>query len=195
MRTTARIRDGHSSGTPVTRRLQQPTRTARSDTIPKRFALTREALAPSLFGLAPGGVCRAAGVAAGAVRSYRTVSPLPRSYATLRGGLFSVALSLGSRPPDVIRHRVSLEPGLSSPATFRFRPERPPGRLTREGWGCWLSPSRAGIYGWLYDAMTSRSNVMARAAMVRGRPRWASRSFSVLRVDKSQTPSTRSGRK
>ena len=78
MRTTARTRDGHSSGTPVARRLQQPTRTARSDTIPKRFALAREALAPSLFGLAPGGVCRAAGVAAGAVRSYRTVSPLPR---------------------------------------------------------------------------------------------------------------------
>jgi len=33
---------------------------------------------PSLFGFAPGGVCRAACVAAGAVRSYRTVSPLPR---------------------------------------------------------------------------------------------------------------------
>jgi hypothetical protein len=30
-----------------------------------------------LFGLAPGGVCHAACVAAGAVRSYRTVSPLP----------------------------------------------------------------------------------------------------------------------
>jgi hypothetical protein len=48
------------------------------DTIPKRFVLAREAFAPSLFGLAPGGVCRAAGVTAGAVRSYRTVSPLPR---------------------------------------------------------------------------------------------------------------------
>ena len=43
-----------------------------------------------------------------AVRSYRTVSPLPR------GGLFSVALSLGLPPPEVIRHRVSVEPGLSS---------------------------------------------------------------------------------
>src|SRR5207302_9528978 len=32
------------------------------------------------------------------------------------GGLFSVALSLGSPPPDVIRHRVSVEPGLSSPS-------------------------------------------------------------------------------
>jgi len=29
-------------------------------------------------------------------------------------GLLSVALSLGSPPPDVIRHRVSVEPGLSS---------------------------------------------------------------------------------
>jgi len=31
------------------------------------------------------------------------------------GGLLSVALSLGSPPPDVIRHRASVEPGLSSP--------------------------------------------------------------------------------
>ena len=30
-----------------------------------------------------------------------------------------MALSLGSPPPDVIRHRLSVEPGLSSPATFR----------------------------------------------------------------------------
>ena len=41
-----------------------------------------------------------------------------------RGGLFSVALSLrpapkGPAPPDVIRHRSSMEPGLSSPAAFR----------------------------------------------------------------------------
>src|SRR5438552_17346840 len=30
------------------------------------------------------------------------------------GGLISVALSLGSPPADVVRHRVSVEPGLSS---------------------------------------------------------------------------------
>src|ERR1700748_3054927 len=30
------------------------------------------------------------------------------------GGVISVALSLGSPPPDVIRHRLSVEPGLSS---------------------------------------------------------------------------------
>jgi len=33
---------------------------------------------PSLFGLAPGGACLAALVAKDAVRSYRTISTLPR---------------------------------------------------------------------------------------------------------------------
>jgi len=42
------------------------------------------------------------------------------------GGLLSVALSLGSPPPEVIRHRVSLEPGLSSPGP-RVRSGRPAG--------------------------------------------------------------------
>ena len=93
---------------------------------------------PSLFGLAPGGVYRAAPVTSRAVGSYPTLSPLPRhpfrpcspeqGVASLfrllrrngrRGGLLSVALSLGSPPPGVTRHRVSLEPGLSSPAAFR----------------------------------------------------------------------------
>ncbi len=56
-----------------------------------------------------------------------------------RGGLFSVALSLGSPPPDVIRHRMSMEPGLSSPAAFRRLPGRPSGRLTRQGMGSYMS--------------------------------------------------------
>ena len=46
------------------------------DIIPKR--VLAHGFAPSLFGLAPDGVCPAAGVTAGAVRSYRTISPLPR---------------------------------------------------------------------------------------------------------------------
>src|SRR3984885_9972451 len=47
-------------------------------------------LAPraSLFGLAPGGVCRAVGVATRAVRSYRTISPLPSPLARRLGGIF-----------------------------------------------------------------------------------------------------------
>ena len=76
---------------------------------------------PFLFGFAPGGVYHAASVAGDAVRSYRTFSPLPAvaACAAKAGGSFSVALSLGLPPPDVIRHRMSMEPGLSSPATFR----------------------------------------------------------------------------
>ena len=64
---------------------------------------------PSLFGLAPGGVFHASFVTKKPVRSYRTFSPLPRL-----GGLFSVALSLRLPSPEVIWHRVLIEPGLSS---------------------------------------------------------------------------------
>ena len=63
----------------------------------------------SLFGLAPGGVLHASFVTKKPVRSSRPFSPWPRS-----GGLFSVALSLRSPSPDVIWHRVPMEPGLSS---------------------------------------------------------------------------------
>src|SRR3954470_15013447 len=62
---------GHSSTPSVTGRLQRPTWNrvgagAAGGKIP-RFR----------FGLAPGGVCRAPRVSAGAVRSCRTISPLP----------------------------------------------------------------------------------------------------------------------
>ena len=64
---------------------------------------------PSLFGLAPGGVFHAFFVTKKPVCSYHTFSPLPRS-----GGLFSVALSLRFPSPEVIWHRVPIEPGLPS---------------------------------------------------------------------------------
>ena len=100
---------------------------------------------PPLFDLAPGGVCPATSVTRRAVRSYRTFSPLlafplrvrrssplrachaEAAYAAKAGGLFSVALSLGSPPAAVSRHRSFKEPGLSSTgfalasATFRVR--------------------------------------------------------------------------
>ena len=65
--------DGHSSRARLAERLMQPTRTADPEADWKRSP----ASAPSLFGLAPGGVCRAVLVAKNAVRSYRTLSPLP----------------------------------------------------------------------------------------------------------------------
>jgi len=83
---------------------------------------------PSLFGLAPSGACRAAFVAEAAVRSYRTISTLP-GFAPV-GGFISVALSLESPPPDIIRHRVSVEPGLSSRLRFNGKGGRPSGHLT-----------------------------------------------------------------
>jgi len=108
-----RRRDDHSSCTPVARRIKQPTRTADQDW----SGISPE---PFLFGLAPGGVCRAASVAGSAVRSYRTVSPLPRlkRNAPRRSVLCGTVPGVLS-PPDVIRHRLSVEPGLSSPAAFR----------------------------------------------------------------------------
>jgi len=118
-------RDGHSSLAPVARRLEQPTRAADPDIDPGDRSPCRpySVLLPVGFAVPP---------------------PLPEARCALaapfhpcRGNspaavlTFSVALSLGSPPPDVIRHRMSMEPGLSSPATFRSVPGRPSGRLTR----------------------------------------------------------------
>ena len=52
------------------------------------------------------------------MRSYRTISPLPAHGFPCAGGMFSVALSLGSPPPAVGRHRIPVEPGLSSGGDF-----------------------------------------------------------------------------
>jgi len=98
----------HFSGIPIARNLKQPTR--------ELF------IAPgrrySLFGLAAGGVYLAVDVTIGAVRSYRTISPLPQNppqSGGLWGGLFSVALSVGLLRLAVSKHRDPLQFGLSSP--------------------------------------------------------------------------------
>ena len=131
-------RGSHSSGIRVAAHLKQPTRMI----TPEKGLGLRPA--SSLFGLAPGGVYRAASVAGRAVGSYPTLSPLPRHLIAgqtctqaptirRRGGLLSVALSLGSPPPDVIRHRLSVEPGLSSPcclSTLQGAAARPTGALS-----------------------------------------------------------------
>ena len=57
--------DSYSSGSFVTKRLKQPTR------------IQHGQHKGSLFGLAPGGVYHAVAVTSRAVRSYRTISPLP----------------------------------------------------------------------------------------------------------------------
>jgi len=82
--------------------------------------------APSLFGLAPCGVCPARCITAAAVRSYRTFSPLLRR--CRRGGIFSVALSVNrawTRPPGRYPAHCSAEFGLSSLITWRDKSGRP----------------------------------------------------------------------
>ena len=76
---TRMLRDGHSSGPRITARLKRPTRRLwRAE--PARIPSPPEGSPenPSLFGLAPCGVCPARDITAAAVRSYRTFSPLPR---------------------------------------------------------------------------------------------------------------------
>ena len=154
VRPRCRRRDGHSSGTRIAARLARPTRAAGRE----RPCVTHPEMRrrPPLFGLAPGGVYPAAPVARGAVRSCRTVSPLPGA---LRkpGGLFSVALSLGSPPPAVNRHRVPVEPGLSSIAASAPRdsdgnsgrpavwPGRPARRNARRQAACSTPRSRCRV--------------------------------------------------
>jgi hypothetical protein len=88
-----------------------------------------------LFGLAPGGVYPATPVASGAVRSYRTISPLPfrlthsprgrpRTNAKI-GGIFSAALSVGSRPPGVTWHPALWSPDFP-PSVAKFTNEQRP---------------------------------------------------------------------
>jgi len=92
--------DDHSSATPVTGRLVQPTRTAarkRAMRSPYSVLLPVGFTVPRLL---PAARCA-------------FTAPF-HPYLRDEGGLLSVALSLGSPPPDVIRHRASVEPGLSS---------------------------------------------------------------------------------
>ena len=76
--------DGHSSWTFVTKRLSRDLPEWRRE----------NSFEPLLFGLAPDGVYHAGNVTIAAVRSYRTLSPLPQRFEALFGGFLSVALSL-----------------------------------------------------------------------------------------------------
>jgi hypothetical protein len=98
-----------------------------------------------LFDLAPCGVFPATTVTSGAVRSYRTISPLPL---LRRGGIFSVALSVGFPLPRVTRHTALwssdfpririIEPAIAWPT-----PANPMIRLARHPA---QSPSRQSIH-------------------------------------------------
>ena len=80
---------------------------------------------PSLFGLAPCGVCPARPITAAAVRSYRTFSPLPGVAAGAVCFLWHFP-STGLEPglPDVIRH-TALRSSDFPPSLARERPSGP----------------------------------------------------------------------
>lgn len=128
---TARAADGHSSGPVVAGGLVQPTRTARAGE-PRGRGPTR-----SLFGLAPGGACHAADVAAGAVGSCPTLSPLPagrssRAVCSLwrfPSGCPGRALpaAMSPRSPDFPR----LHAAAIRPSTQRLSRHRPPAGQSR----------------------------------------------------------------
>jgi len=115
------VEDDHSSGIAVTGDLKRPTR---------KHAGTRAAAfaATSLFGLAPGGVCRAVRVTTSAVRSYRTVSPLPVPLLELRRFAFCCTFRRLTPP------RRYLAPCPQGARTFLHisrETQRSPGRLRR----------------------------------------------------------------
>jgi hypothetical protein len=99
------------------------------------------------------------------------------------GGPFSVALSLGLHPPDVIRHRMSMEPGLSSRADLSALARaavRPTDRGKHgEGLGRGQDPHPLQL-AWRDANRASRSAISPRNVAV---------------VEASSTPSTRMGRK
>jgi len=95
----------------ITDHLEQPTRAADAGT-------SVVANVPLLFGFASGGVCPAA------AHCWGRGALLPHLFtlaAAHRGGLFSVALSLGSPQPDVIRHRLPWSPDFPPPAINQER--------------------------------------------------------------------------
>jgi hypothetical protein len=70
-------RDDHSSSPTIAGGIKQPTRRSGTGRSLASAAVSRDECRASLFGLAPCGVLPATDVATGAVRSYRTFSPLP----------------------------------------------------------------------------------------------------------------------
>jgi hypothetical protein len=117
--------DGHSSGALVAKRLLRPTRAAarRPARQPGDFRGARR----SYLVLLPVGFSLPPPLPAARCALTAPFHPCrPPELSERAGGVLSVALSLGSPPPGVTRHRTSVEPGLSS---LQQRGERPSDRL------------------------------------------------------------------
>src|SRR5213082_2808312 len=103
---------------------------------------------PLLLGLAPGGVYPAAAVAGGAVRSYRTISPLPPAAQGRNGfgGVFLWHFPWG-RPRRALPGTVPPWSPDFPPSSQAFRPERR-AAIRPSGWddvGCRAPPVKSRI--------------------------------------------------
>jgi len=108
--------DDHFSRSPVARRLWQPTRGW--DGTGRSVAALRPT--PPCLALLPMGFTEPDRSPDPLVSSYLTVSPLPAGLPA--GGLFSVALSLTSRPVGVTHHRALRSPDFPPVGTFPAAP-------------------------------------------------------------------------
>ena len=103
------------------------------------------------------------------------------------GGLFSVALSLGSPPPAVSRHRVPVEPGLSSTpcGAAAVQPSGRRGSCAGAGAGS-RRQSRRSRFTRSHAALMRATFSLARATNSAGTPRDASVSGWFSRISRSQ---------
>ena len=125
----ARRRDGHSSGTPVTRRLKQPTRTAGSGHDPEAFAPRRpySVLLPVGFAVPPA-LPPARCALTAPFHPCRGLRNAPRR--SVFCGTFPRLAPAGRYPAPLVHGARTFLPG-----NLSVSPERPSGRLTRTGMG------------------------------------------------------------
>ncbi len=176
----ARRRDGHSSRTPVARRLQQPTRTAVLDIDLRRQRSPADASHRPYSVLLPVGFAMPPALPSARCALTAPFHPCPGN--TQRA---EAVCSLWHFPWACARRTLS---GTVCPWSPDFPLRQPFGFAAAAVRP--TDPNRDGGAG------TRRQEASrARAATDRTRPRWASKSANVARVDSSAMPSTRSGRK
>ena len=139
---------------------------------------------PPLFGLAPGGVCRAASVTGRAVRSYRTLSPLPLPVSGHEAVCF-----LWHFPWSRLRRTLS---GTVSPWSPDFPHNAP--RSRKDPWHCAIIQPTGVIC--IVSIIAAQIHPLPASPHEAAQAEWApSTSPSVATVETSARPSHSSGRK
>ena len=160
-----RMRDGHSSGTPVARRLKQPTRTAGSGLRPRSLrTCARKPRAVPIRSCSRWGLpCRRRYRRRGALLPHRFTLAAAKRYAPRRSvlcGTFPGLAPAGCYPAPFVHGARTFLPG-----NLSVSPERPSDRLTMRGMGSLAVAVKRPTQG---DACSVA--VRARAAMLLGRP-------------------------